>query len=72
MVSHQPASPKPRSGEGGTHPTHLTHPTHPTYTTHPTHPTYFPENASGLNAGLILIVLNVHSSVVFPSTDRET
>ena len=35
-------------------------------------PAYFPENASGLNAGLTLIVLNVHSSVVFPSTDRET
>ena len=43
-----------------------------TYLTHPTYPTYFPENASGLNAGLTLIVLNVHSSVVFPSTDRET
>jgi hypothetical protein len=36
------------------------------------HVPYFPENASGLNAGLTLIVLNVHSSVVFPSTDRET
>src|SRR5437867_9642706 len=39
---------------------------------HPAYQSYLPENASGLNAGLTLIVLNVHSSVVLPSTDRDT